>query len=200
MANSFSANTRAFTVTASLILTLGLSGCGGEDSGSSSGSSGSSGSGGGTSSSSACNYDDMISSGERTKANSCGIQVSGSYGVADSHLQQVIAACKIGEKAKADAHYNDVYKKAVKYAKDVFALECSSTNITSELPQTNTDTNTNYNMCGRVDVNVLKALCYGPVRTGVAGCGNSEGYTYMSQHKSSSACIAARDSWLKNYK
>ena len=196
MANSFSANTRAFTVTASLILTLGLSGCGGEDSGSSSGSSGSSGSGGGTSSSSACNYDDMISSGERTKANSCGIQVSGSYGVADSHLQQVIAACKLGEKAKADAHYNDVYKKAVQYAKDVSkTLSCGSGSNTA-LP--NTSTKTYFNMCGKVSATQRFGSCYGPVLQGEGGCGNVDGYTYMSQHSSSSACVTARDSWLKS--
>lgn len=202
MSKKISTNARAIAATASLIFTLGLAGCGGGDSGSSSsssgGSSGSSGSGGNTSSSSACSYTDLITSSERAKANSCGIQVSGSFGMADSHLQQVIAACKVGEKSKADAHYNDVYKKAVKYAKDVAALECSSTNTSRELPKTNTDTNTNYNMCSRVQVDKLMALCYGPVQTGVAGCGTAEGYTYMSQHSSSSACTAARDSWLNS--
>ena len=196
MANSFSANTRAFTVTASLILTLGLSGCGGEDSGSSSGSSGSSGSGGGTSSSSACNYEDLIKPDERSKANSCGIQVSGNYGMADSHLQQVIAACKLGEKAKADAHYNDVYKKAVQYAKDVSkTLSCGSGSNTA-LP--NTSTQTYFNMCGKVSATQRFGSCYGPVLQGEGGCGNVDGYTYMSQHSSSSACVTARDSWLKS--
>lgn len=190
---------RPWTLSASLLLALSLSGCGGGDSSSSTGtSSGSSGSGSsGSGSSSSCNYTDLISSSERAQANACGIQVSGSYGMADSHLQQVIAACQKGAKTEADKHYNDVYKKAVQYARDSSkALNCGGSNTTPNIVTPSSQTY--YNMCGKTSSTLLTGACYGPVRQGEGGCGGAEGFTYISQHSSQSACTTARESWLKS--
>ena len=139
----------------------------------------------------------MISASERAQSNACGIQVSGAYGTADSHLNQVISACKLGEKVKADDHDNTVYKKAVQYARDNSkALSCGTGGGTSVV--TPPSTPTYYNMCGKVSGNTRTGRCYGPVRKDEGGCGSDDGFTYISQYSSSNACIGARDSWLNS--
>ncbi|MBF5002786.1 hypothetical protein [Diaphorobacter caeni] len=189
-----SAPTRSLALAATLFLALGLPGCGGGSDSSSTTTSGGSSSGGG--SSSACNYTDLVTSSERAQANSCGIQVSGAYGNADAHLGQVIAACKQGKKAEADAHYENVYKKAVQYARDnAKTLNCGGNNGPT-LP--NPSTQSYYNMCGKVSNSQRVGLCYGPLFKDQGGCGSSQGFTYISQHSSESACVSARTSWLNS--
>ena len=199
MPNHRFAFTPSLAITGAVLLALSLSGCGGGDSSSSTGSgSTNSGSGGSTSSSSCNNYKDLVDSNERSRANSCGIQVSGNYGNADSHLQQVIAACQQGAKAEAEKHYNEVYKKAVQYARDVSKeLGCGSSNSPSIITPS---AQTYYNMCGKITSSRrIAASCYGPVRQAQGGCGDGDydSYTYISQYSSLSTCISARDSWLK---
>jgi hypothetical protein len=78
----------------------------------------------GNSSSGSCYYADLISDSERAKANACGPQGSSNFAAADSGLQSVISACKVGEVAKADAYYAGTYKKMVTYARDVYSTVC----------------------------------------------------------------------------
>lgn len=94
-----------------------LSACGGTGSEDSDTGMGSASSGGGTSAS--CQYNKIITDTQRKRAYACGIQVSSSFAQVDSAYDSVIAACKVGEKAKADAYYNTTYQKMVSYALDV---------------------------------------------------------------------------------
>jgi len=176
---------------------LALAACGGGDSSSSTGSSGGGSSPGGSSSSGAnCNYPDKVTASERAQANACGIQVSGAYGAADARLQQIIQACQLGQKAAADADYAGPYTKLVQYARDVSKeLSCGSGGGSGPvLP--NPSTQTYYNFCAKTSGNTKYGSCWGPVFKDDGGCSDNS-YTYMNQYSSSSACITARDSWLK---
>jgi hypothetical protein len=170
-----------------------LAACGGgDDSPSSSGGSSSSASG------ASCNYADKVTSSERQQANQCGIQVSGNYAQADSGLASVISACQAGEKATADAYYAGTYTQMVSYARSVAKqLSCGS-NTSPTLP--NTSTQTYYNLCWKWGSgnSTYTAACYGPVQQGVGGCGDSA-YNHLGQYGSQSACITARDTWLRNH-
>lgn len=173
-----------------------LSGCGGEsgdDSPRSSSGTSSSSSGG------SCNYPDKITASERAQANACGIQVSGNYAQADSGLAQVIAACQMGEKAKADAYYAGTYTDMVNYARKVSATLSCGTSTAPTLP--NTSSQTYYNFCakststnGRI---TWSGSCWGPVKQGEGGCG-SGGYSYITQYSSSSSCTTNGQAWLNS--
>lgn len=171
---------------------LMLSACGG-------GGSDDSGSGGTSNAGSTCQYSNLVSDTERSQASACGIQVSGNYAQADSGYDSVIAACKQGEKTKADAYYNDTYKKMVDYARSVSkSLSCGQNNGTT-LP--NNTAASNYNFCVRsTTVNgklSYEGSCYGPVKAGEGGCGSS--YNYVSQYASLSTCTAGGKSWLESH-
>ncbi|MEX8501203.1 hypothetical protein [Leptothrix ochracea] len=173
-----------------LALAAILSGCGGgADSGLG---------GGGSSSAGGCSYTDMISSSERTQANSCGIQVSGNFAQADSMLQSVIATCQAGNKAQADSYYNSTYQQAVSYARSVSsALSCGSGSGGSI---TNTSPQTFYNLCVKttaVSGGLRKqAYCWGPVQQGDGGCSPGDGFSYLSQHSDLNTCGAAGSTFV----
>ena len=201
MSYSISAHTRTFTLATAVLLAFGLTGCGGGSSGSSSSTSGGSGSssgsgssGSGSSSSGACNYPDLITASERAQANSCGIQVSGAFGNADSYLNQAIEACQKGHKTEADDYYNNTYKKAVEYARSVArTLNCGGDNGPT-LP--NPSTQTYYNMCGKTTSTTRSTYCYGPMFKDQGGCGSGQdGFVYMAQYSSLNACTAAATTW-----
>jgi len=102
-----------------ILLTSLLAACGGgADSDTFSSSSGNS------SASAACNYTDLISSAERSKARSCDPQAEYNISAADSMLASTIAACQQGQKSTADAYYTNTYTKQVNYAKQVLATIC----------------------------------------------------------------------------
>jgi hypothetical protein len=175
---------------------LFLTACGGGDS---KGSSTTASSGSGSSSSAAnCNYTDMIGPDERQRANACGIQVSGGYGAADARLQQIIQACQSGQKAAADADYAGPYTKLVQSARATSsALSCGSGNTGGNLPNpSNPSSQTFYNFCGKTSGNLKTGSCWGPVFQNEGGC-SDRSFTYFGQYASSSACIVARDKWLK---
>lgn len=180
------------TTFAALFGCLMLSACGGgssDDGGSISASSGTS---------STCQYSNLISDAERKQASACGIQVSGNYLQADSGYDSVVAACKQGEKAKADAYYSGTYQKMVDYARSVSKeLGCGQNNGPT-LP--NTSTASNYNFCVKsTTVNgklSYEGACYGPVKSGEGGCGS--GYGYVSQYASLSTCTSGGKSWLES--
>ncbi|MEH3085191.1 MAG: hypothetical protein PGN26_01320 [Xylophilus ampelinus] len=178
--------------TGALLLAIGLAGCGGGGGGSSDSGSGS------KSSSSAgadCSYKDQVSADERSRANACGIQVSGAYGAADARLQQIIQACQAGQKAAADADYANAYTKLVQYARDnSSALSCGSGSNSAVIATPSAKTY--YNFCGKTSGSSRSGSCWGPVSRDDGGCGNVSGYTYIGQYGSQSACISARDSWL----
>lgn len=187
------AHPTTFAVT--LLGCLLLSACGGgasEDSGPGSGAT----SAGGTSST--CQYSNLISDTERRQASACGIQVSGNYAQADSGYDSVVAACKQGDKAKADAYYSGTYQKMVDYARAVSKeLGCGQNNGPT-LP--NTTTASNYNFCVKsTSVNgklSYEGACYGPVKSGEGGC--ASGYNYVSQYASLSTCTSGGKSWLES--
>jgi hypothetical protein len=192
-----------------------LAACGGGSSGSdslfSSGSSSSASGGSGSGSGSAggtlagCGYADLISSSERAQANECGIQVSAAYGQATSYLAAAIATCQKGDKTTADSIYNEQYKKTVTVARGTSeALSCGTANggITVAQPSSSQSF---HNFCNRTTVSGTKTnyegSCYGPVVKDQFGCGSpgsGGAYTYVTQYSSESACLAARDTWLKS--
>lgn len=187
--------TSSSQVAASALLVGLLVGCGGNGEGTSNTSS----SGNASSPSTAnCNYPDLITSDQRSKANSCGTQVSGAYGAADARLQALIQACQLGSKLAADADYAGPYTKLVKFAGDnASTLSCGSGNTGPNLPNpSNPSSQTFYNQCGKTSGNQKIGSCYGPVFENQGGCGDGS-FTYFTQHASSSACITARDQWLK---
>ena len=184
------------TFAATLLGCLMLSACGGGGSDGTSSGSGSTSASGGTSST--CQYSNLISDTERKQASACGIQVSGNYAQADSGYDSVVAACKQGEKAKADAYYSGTYQKMVDYARSVSKeLGCGQNNGPT-LP--NNTTASNYNFCvksttvsGKLS---YEGACYGPVKSGEGGCGS--GYNYISQYASLSTCTSGGKSWLES--
>ena len=173
-----------------------LAGCGGSGS---EGSSSTSSSGGSSSSSAGnCSYTDLVTASERSQANSCGIQVSAGYGAADARLQQIIQACQSGQKSAADTDYSGPYTKLVQSARATSsALSCGSGNSGVNLPNpSNPSSQTFYNQCGKTSGSQKTGSCYGPVFQNEGGCGDSS-FTYINQYSSSSACITARNNWLK---
>ncbi|MGX9773493.1 hypothetical protein ACWYXN_08270 [Janthinobacterium aestuarii] len=190
------AHPTTFAVT--LLGCLMLSACGGGGSDDTSSSSGSTSAGGTSGTSANCQYSNLISDAERKQASACGIQVSGNYAQADSGYDSVIAACKLGEKAKADAYYSGTYQKMVDYARSVSKeLGCGQNNGIT-LP--NNTTASNYNFCVKsTTVNgklSYEGACYGPVKSGEGGCGS--GYNYVSQYASLSTCTSGGKSWLES--
>ncbi|MDB5900126.1 MAG: hypothetical protein JWP22_411 [Ramlibacter sp.] len=191
---------RSLAQTVALFVLGVLAGCGGgsESTTPSSSSSGSSSSGGGS-----CNYPDKITASERAQANSCGIQVSGNYGQADSGLASVIAACQAGEKAKADAYYAGTYQQMVDYARQVSkTLSCGSSSNSPALP--NTSTQSYYNFCAQntsiTSTPRWTGKCIGPFKQGESGCPTDGGkYTYVDQYSSLSACSTAAQNWLNTH-
>ncbi|MBW3507361.1 MULTISPECIES: hypothetical protein [Janthinobacterium] len=184
------------TFAATLLGCLMLSACGGGGSDGTSSGSGSTSASGGTSST--CQYSNLISDTERKQASACGIQVSGNYAQADSGYDSLVAACKQGDKAKADAYYSGTYQKMVDYARSVSKdLGCGQNNGPT-LP--NNTTASNYNFCVKsTSVNgklSYEGACYGPVKSGEGGCGS--GYSYISQYASLSTCTSGGKSWLES--
>ncbi|PHV35468.1 hypothetical protein CSQ94_02745 [Janthinobacterium sp. BJB312] len=184
------------TFAATLLGCLMLSACGGGGSDGTSSGSGSTSASGGTSST--CQYSNLISDTERKQASACGIQVSGNYAQADSGYDSLVAACKQGDKAKADAYYSGTYQKMVDYARSVSKdLGCGQNNGPT-LP--NNTTPSNYNFCVKsTSVNgklSYEGACYGPVKSGEGGCGS--GYNYISQYASLSTCTSGGKSWLES--
>lgn len=178
-----------------IFLVLALSGCGGGESSSGASSGGSSSGGSSSAGGSSCNYTDLVTTKERTESNACGIQVSGAYGAADARLQQIIQACQLGQKAAANADYDGPYTKLVQFARDNSkALSCGSSNNGPVLP--NPSTQTYFNFCTKTSGNTKTGSCWGPVFKDDGGCSDGT-FTYVSQSSNSSACLAARDNFLK---
>lgn len=194
MTNQPKTNQPTFQFMAAVIAALALAGCGG---GSNSTSSSSSSTG---SSSASCDYDDLISSSERSQANACGIQVSANYAQADFMLESVIAACQKGEITTANNYYNSTYRQAVNYARSAAdALGCGDNNTTT-LPELGTTSY--YNLCVRTTATVgsitRESYCYGPFKRDDSQCDSGDGYSFLSQHSSSSACSIAGTNWNNN--
>jgi len=155
-----------------------------------------------------CNYPDLISASEHTQANACGIQVSANYAQADSGLQEVIAACKQGQKTTADNYYKTTYQQMVDYARSVSKqLSCGAGGVS--LPQS---TVTHYNFCTKSYTNAnsqlaYRGVCHGPANVGDGSCGSgSDGnggdysaYSLVAEYASSSACSTAGQNWVNTH-
>lgn len=176
------------------VLVVAMYGCGSLDGGSSSDPSTSSST---STSGGSCNYPDKITATERAQASACGIQVSGNYAQADSGLASLIAACKQGQKATADAYYAGTYQQMVNYARSVSSTESCGTNTAPTIQPPTSAPQTSYNFCVKnlsiSSTPSYSGSCYGPVKAGDGGCtvGN-----YITQYSSLSSCQTSGQNWL----
>ncbi|MCG7536471.1 hypothetical protein [Pseudoalteromonas sp. OOF1S-7] len=163
-----------------------------------------------SSSGNSCNLQELITDADREAANACGVQASSQLANADIYYTAAVKACRSGEtgtdpKTGRTTTYKDtynVYKQASEYALNVVdQMNCGANSSGQNgggiiVPDTNV---VQHNLCvGYID-NGKKALgvCYGPVKQHNTECGDNRVH-YLKSFETSSACIAERDSWVKN--